>query len=81
MMTTNSVDRRRSSMEGVFENDALTLEYKLYERDTLRHLDVADFVNNAAGLGLGGPEEGGLQEKLIDFAGPNFSPPGDNVGD
>ena len=78
-MTTKPVDRRRSSMEGVFENDALTLEYKLYERDTFRHLDVADFVNNAAGLGLVGPEEGGPQEKPIDFAGPNFCPPSDNL--
>ena len=67
-------------MEGVFENDALTLEYKLHERDTLRHLDVADLVNNAAGLGLVGSEEGGLQEKPVYFLGPNFGPPSDNIG-
>ena len=67
-------------MEGVFEDDALTLEYKLNERGSLRHLDVVDLVNNAAGLGLVGPEEGGPQEKAIYFLGPNFGPPNDNIG-
>ena len=47
-------------MLDVSENDALTLEYKLYERGTLRHVDVSYFINNPKASGLFGEDESGL---------------------
>lgn len=63
------------------ENDALSLEYKLYERGTTRHLNVRDLVNNPAIVSIGRPEEGGPKKELIHFLGVNVGPPGDDFGD
>ena len=40
------------SGNGAFSYDALPLEHKLQEGSAFRHVDVADFVNNPAGLRL-----------------------------
>ena len=69
------------AMKDVMENDALTLEYKLYERDTFRHLRIADIMNNAAGLGLIGAKEVGLEEKIVRFVGGNLGAPNNDLGD
>lgn len=40
--------RRMSHIPGVFENDALSLEYKLANGDTSRHANITDFIGDAA---------------------------------
>lgn len=49
----------------VSENDALTLEYKLHERSTLRHVDVSYFINNPEASGLVRQDEGGLKKEFV----------------
>lgn len=65
----------------VSENDALSLEYKLYERGTLRHLDVADVINDTSRLSVVGPDEGSLEEQRFRFLGVNVGSLNDDVGD
>ena len=51
---------------GASQNDALSLEYKLQNRNPLRQVDIADFVGDSALHRFTGTEVSHFEEQLID---------------
>ena len=72
---------RMSHIPGVSENDALSLEYKLMNRDTLRQADIADFIGDAALKGFLSTHILHFQEETIDFLFRHAGVPSDDAGD
>ena len=70
-----------SHIPGVSENDALSLEYKLVNRDALRQADIFDFIGDTALKGCLRIHILHCQEEAIDFLFRQTSMPSDNAGD
>ena len=70
-----------SHIPGVSENDALSLEYKLVNRDALRQADISDFIGDAALKGCLRIHILHFQEETVDYLFRHAGMTSDYAGD